>query len=90
MEKVWYNRSTRQKIFYDNFSFLDETYNVLVEFEIRNVSLILSSDGSVEKISDLDIVASKSRTITEILYNIIVDNRVKYGYGFPDIVINFN
>ena len=68
----------------------NEIHNVLVEFELKNISLIISSDGSIEKISDLEIVASKTRTITEILYNIIVDNHEKYGCDFPDIVINFN
>ena len=79
-----------KKEFYEKFSFLDEIYNVLVEFELRNISLIISSDGSIEKICDLEIVASKSRAITEILYNIIIDNHEKYGYDFPDIIINFN
>lgn len=79
-----------KKEFYEKFSFLDEIHNVLVEFELKNISLIISSDGSIEKISDLEIVASKTRTITEILYNIIVDNHEKYGCDFPDIVINFN
>ena len=79
-----------KKEFYEKFSFFDEIYNILVEFELKNMSLVISSDGSVEKISDLEIVDSKSRTITEILYKNIIDNHAKYGYDFTDIVINFN
>lgn len=83
-------RDNGKKEFYEKFSFFDEIYNILVEFELRNISLIISSDGSAEKISDFEIVASKSRTITEILYNTIINNYERYGYGFPTIVINFN
>lgn len=74
---------------YKNFSFLDEIYNILIDFKLGDISLILSSDGSTEKMSDFKSINSDSRKIVEIIYNSIIESKDKYAYDIPNIIINF-
>lgn len=78
-----------KKEFYKKFSFLDEIYEILIKFKLKNISLIILTDGSINTISELEVVNSDKK-ITEITYNLIIDNPEKYGYDFPNVIINFN
>ncbi len=77
-----------KKIFCDNFSFFDEIYSILVDLKFNNISLLISSDGSAEKIEDFKVINSESKPITEAIYESIINNKETYAYDFPDIIVN--
>lgn len=75
------------KNFFDKFSFLDEIYDMLINFGIKKISLMISCDGSVDKIDDFEIQNKNGRAIVEILYECIMNTKEKYAYDFPNVII---
>lgn len=73
--------------FLSEFSVLDDIYNMLIAFGLKNISLLISCDGSVTTLEEFKVKKKGSLTITEILYKSIIEEKDMYAYDLPNIII---
>ena len=85
--KPYFNNSKGKKKFFKDFGFFDEIYSVLKKYGIKTIKLIVSHDGSVDDIKDLKVVDKKDKSIVQILYDDIIEEKDKCAYGFTDLLI---
>lgn len=77
--------------FKKKFIFLDDIFDILVNFGLINFSLIVACDGSDDDVNSFDIVSTNTtpRLITDILYAHVINNSSSYCYDFSNIIINY-
>lgn len=85
---LYINEIEGKKEFCEKFSVLDDIYNILLNYKILNIKLLISSES--KKINDFITVNCNSQKVTEIIYDSIISNAENYAYDFPDLIINFN
>jgi len=76
-----------KQTFYKKFSFFDEIYNILIESGINNISLLISCGGSSVELNNFKFKRKKEKSLVEILYETIIEEKDEYAYGFPEIII---
>ena len=85
-EIVHFKSIEGEKAFYEKFHFLDEVLNILIDFGLKEVNLIISCD-ECENIDNFLKIKKDSKSIVEILYESILSEKDKHAYGFPNVMI---
>ena len=81
--------SGKQK-FIDKFSFLNEICDILCNFGLTKICVLISPDGGVHSIDDLKAVDKNTELLTDVLYQGILESHDKYAYDFPNMIINIS
>ena len=80
-------KTSGKKFFNNKFSFLDDVYNILKNFGIKNITLLISRDDTINDIKEFKRVVKNNRPIVDILYEDIINRQHEYGYDFTDLII---
>lgn len=81
-------KTDNEKDFFSKFKFLDDIYALLQSAKIRKIQLLISSDGSSERIEDFLQIAKGAYSFEEILYDIFLKEQVGITQDFPELIIN--
>lgn len=80
-----FSSENRKISFYNKYAFFDEIYNILVNFGVKRLCLMVANQEA-----ELDCFNVKNKgtsSYVEILYNSILEEKDDYAYGFTIIMI---
>jgi len=78
-----------KKRFIESFSIFDDIYKILINCNIRKIKLLISAGDSNDDLEDYAI-KSKCDSISDLLYNSIIEMKDDYAYDFPDLLIDLS
>lgn len=81
------NQNNGKDNFYKSFSIFDEIYDILMDYSIKNISLLISNESNENSINEFNQIKKENKLYVEILYDLLIKENTKYGYDFPNVLI---
>ena len=82
------NQNNGKDNFYKSFSIFDEIYDILIDYSIKNISLLISNESNENSINEFNQIKKENKLYVEILYDLLIKENTKYGYDFPNVLIS--
>ena len=79
--------SKYKKEFSNHFHFFNDILNIVFEYEVSQVEVYISEDGSTSAKSDFLSLQTTKDKFLETLLNSVLENADKYAFTFPDVNI---
>lgn len=81
------NLTQCKKEFSHHFRFFKDIADIVFRYEVHEVEVYISEDGSTSKKSDFIQLETTKEMFLDTLLNSIWDNADKYAFTFPDVQI---
>lgn len=76
-------------IFSKRFRFFNEIFKIFINNNLKDFGLLIMTDGSSESINDCEVKKVHSANITETLFGSIIENKDRFAYDFPNLLIKY-
>ena len=76
--------------FNSKFYMFDCIFDVLRKYEVQNIDLVISCDGSAETLSDFIAINKNEDLYISTLYKAILDHKDVWAFEFPNLIIKYN
>lgn len=79
-----------REAFNKEFSCFDDLFNILQNYGLSNISLVITKEANVESIDEFIIIKKQNKRYVDLLYEDIVSRSNIFAYDFTTLLITTN